>query len=160
MANSILTPDVIANEALRRLKNNLVMPRMVNRDYQDEFVNVGDNVRVEKPIRYEVTDGKTFVRQDVEMGNTNVKIDKRKHVGIAFDSQSLSLDPVSFGQKFIEPGISQLAHQVDMDILGLASDVPSWAGTLARRSTALRTSPKVPSSSMSSVCRKTTATRS
>lgn len=129
MANSILTPDIIAKESLRRLKNNLVMPRMINRDYQDEFVDVGDTVRVEKPIRYEVNDGATFVRQDVEQGNTNVKIDKRKHVGIAFSSQSLSLDPVSFGQKFVEPAISQLAHQVDMDILALASDVPSWVGT-------------------------------
>lgn len=44
MPNTILTPNVIANEALMVLKNNLVMANLVHRDYEKEFVKVGDTV--------------------------------------------------------------------------------------------------------------------
>lgn len=129
MANSILTPSVIAREALSRLKNNLVHTKKVNRAYESEFGEVGDTVKIERPIRYDVKSGKTLQTQDVEMGNTTVVVDQQKHVGIQFDSKDLALDPVSFGDKFIEPGVSQLAHEVDKYLLGLYDEVPSWAGT-------------------------------
>lgn len=129
MANNYLTPDIIAKEALRRLKNNLVMTRTVNRSYESKFGQIGDTITVPKPIRYDVKDGKTYQRQDVTEGSAKITVDKQKHVGIGFSSKDLALDPVTFGQKFIEPGISQLAHQVDMDLAGLFKDVPSWAGT-------------------------------
>lgn len=129
MANAILTPSIIAREALRRLKNNLVAARSVTRAYEPEFGNVGSVVKVERPLRYAVTRGKTFVQQDVEIGSMNMVVDKQDHVGFAFDSKSLALDPVSFGDKFIEPAISQLAHKVDEEILALYKYVPNWAGT-------------------------------
>jgi hypothetical protein len=129
MANGILTPSVIARETLSRLKNNLVAAKKVTRAFDKEFGEVGDTVKVERPIRYEVKSGKTLQVQDVEMGNTTIVVDQQKHVGIQFDSQDLALDPVSFGEKFIEPGVSQLAHEVDKYILGLYDEIPNWAGT-------------------------------
>ncbi len=38
MANTILTTDVIAGEALDVLRNNAVMPNLVHRDYSGDFV--------------------------------------------------------------------------------------------------------------------------
>lgn len=49
MPNTILTPNVIANEALMVLKNNLVMANLVHRDYENEFVKVGDTVTARRP---------------------------------------------------------------------------------------------------------------
>ena len=40
MANSLLTPSVIAKEALLTLENNLVLGNLVHTDYSDEFVKV------------------------------------------------------------------------------------------------------------------------
>ena len=52
MPNTILTPNVIANEALMVLKNNLVMANLVHRDYENEFVKVGDTVTARRPSKF------------------------------------------------------------------------------------------------------------
>ena len=46
MANTFLTPSIIANEALMVLQANMVMADLVHRDYSSEFVNVGDTITV------------------------------------------------------------------------------------------------------------------
>ena len=46
MENNFLTPEVVANEALMCLTGNLVMADLVHRDYADEFVSVGDTIKV------------------------------------------------------------------------------------------------------------------
>jgi hypothetical protein len=49
--NNILTDDVIAKEALRLLKNNLVMAKCVYRNYEKTFGKVGDTIRLKLPFR-------------------------------------------------------------------------------------------------------------
>ena len=46
MANTFLTPSVIARESLIVLENNLIAANLVHRDYSDEFVQVGDTVTI------------------------------------------------------------------------------------------------------------------
>ena len=46
MPNTILTPQIIANEALMVLQSNLTMANLVHRDYSKEFVKVGDTITV------------------------------------------------------------------------------------------------------------------
>ncbi len=61
MSNSILTSDIIVKESLRELKNQLVLSRKVNRQYDKQFAKcgakVGDTINIRKPLRYSVTDG-------------------------------------------------------------------------------------------------------
>ena len=40
MGNTILTPQIIANEALMVLEANLTMAGLVHRDYSNEFVKM------------------------------------------------------------------------------------------------------------------------
>src|SRR5262245_47450291 len=91
MAETLLTPSVIAKEALMQLENNLVMAGLVHRDYKNEFVKVGDTVTIRRPVKFLAQDGATFVQQDVIEGSTSITIDKRKHVGWGFSSQDLTL---------------------------------------------------------------------
>ena len=49
MPNTILTPQIIANEALMVLQSNLTMANLVHRDYSADFVKVGDTITVRKP---------------------------------------------------------------------------------------------------------------
>ena len=54
MANALLTPDIIAREALMILQNNTVMGGLVYRDYEGEFgpSRVGDTISIRKPAAF------------------------------------------------------------------------------------------------------------
>ena len=49
MPNTILTPKIIAQEALMVLESQLTMAGLVHRDYSKEFVRVGDTITIRKP---------------------------------------------------------------------------------------------------------------
>lgn len=129
MSNSILTPSIIAKEALMQLKNNLVMGRKVHRDYSKEFVKVGDTISIRRPVKFAVTNGATLVKQDVVEGKTTVTMDKRKHVAWGFDTQTLTLSISEYSERYIKPAMISLANQMDYDLCGLYSKVWNWAGT-------------------------------
>ena len=129
MSNSILTPTVIAEEALFQLENNLVFANNVHREYKKEFVKIGDTVSIRKPVKFTASDGVTRVQQDVVEGNTSITIDKRKHVSWAFSSQDLTLSIEAYSERYITPAMIALANQVDYDVAGLYRYVPNWVGT-------------------------------
>jgi hypothetical protein len=135
MANSLLTPSVIAKEALMQLENTMVAANLVHRAYENEYsqpVNgnrVGASVSIRKPVRYTVRDGAVAQAQDTQEAYTSITIDKQKGVDLQFTSQQLTLDIEDFGERYLKPAMSQLANQVDMDILSLYKDVPNWVGT-------------------------------
>lgn len=74
MGNTILTPQIIANEALMVLESNLTMANLVHRDYSKEFVKVGDTITVRKPAKFVA---KNFIgeteEQEVTEGSVPVK---------------------------------------------------------------------------------------
>ena len=98
MANSVLTADIIAKEALVILDNELVMAKKVHRGYEKEFGNtvsgheVGDTVSIRRPTDFTVRDGRTASNQDVVEGSTSLTVDKQKGVDFKFTSADLSLD--------------------------------------------------------------------
>ncbi len=129
MANTIVTPSIIANEALMQLENNTVMGKLVNRQYKDEFVKVGDTVSVRKPVKFSVTDGATRTNQDVQEATTPFKIDKRKHVSWAFNTNDLTLSVEEYSERYIKPAMISLANQVDSDLTALYKNVFANVGT-------------------------------
>lgn len=130
MADTILTPTVIAKEALVQLDNALVMGNQVYRDYETEFTEqkIGSSVTIRKPVQFSVTDGATLSLQDTEEGSLTLSVDKRKHVGFDFPTVDLTLKIDSFSERYIKPAMIQLANQVDRDLLALYKQVPSWVG--------------------------------
>lgn len=129
MANSLITPTMIAKEALMQLENNLVMAKCVHRDYSKEFVKVGSSVNIRRPVRFDVTDGATLSKQNVEEGNFSVSIDKQKHVGWEFSSEALTLTIEEYSERYIKPAMIALANRVDQDLCDLYKDVWNWVGT-------------------------------
>lgn len=128
MANALLTPTIIAKEALMQLENNLVMGNNVHRDYKKEFVKIGDSVTVRKPVKFLAKDGAILDTQDVEEGNTSITIDTRKHVGWNFNTQDLTLSIEKYSERYIKPAMIALANTVDADLCGLYADVWNWVG--------------------------------
>jgi hypothetical protein len=135
MANTVLTPSIIAKEATMILENELGMAKAVYRGYEKEFSNsvngyrVGDTVTIKKPTDFTVRDGATASIQDVTEGSTSIVVNKQKGIDFQFSSVELSLDIKELSERVIKPAMIQLANQVDRDLMSLYSSVPNWVGT-------------------------------
>lgn len=121
MPNEILTPNVIANEALLVLKNNLVMANLVHRDYEKEFVKVGDTITVRKPAKFVAKNFTgTVSPQDVAEGGVPVKMDRLRDITVQITSKEMSLNLKNFSEQVITPAMQAIAEAVDADVLATA----------------------------------------
>lgn len=95
MPNTLITPSIIAKEALMQLENNLVMANLVHREYAKEYENapvkVGSTIGIRRPVKFVTSNGATRVGQDVEEKTTPLVVDQRKHVSWSFSTQDLTL---------------------------------------------------------------------
>ncbi len=130
MANTLITPSIIAKEALMQLENNLVMANKVHREYRKEFNGgQGDTVSIRKPVKFYTADGATRVNQDVEEKSTSITIDQRKHVSWKFSTQDLTLSVEEYSERYIKPAAITLANTVDKSLHGLYTSVWNSVGT-------------------------------
>ena len=132
--NTIVTPNLIAKEALMQLKNNMVMGSRVHKEYKNEFVSAaggksGGTVSIRKPLRFEASDGATRVNQDVSESTIDFTINKRKHVSWKFSAQDLTLSIEEYSKRYITPAAIALANIVDSDLCNLYKDVFMASGT-------------------------------
>lgn len=120
MANTFLTPKIIANEALMVLESQLTMANLVHRDYSEEFVKVGDTITVRKPAKFVA---KNFVGtthgQDITEGSVDVKMDRFRDVTVNVTSKELTLDIKDFSAQVVTPALSAIAQAIDMDLLAV-----------------------------------------
>lgn len=135
MANTTLTVDIIAKEALMILDNNLVMAKQVYRGHEEEFAKsvngyeVGDTISIRRPADFTVRDGATASTQDVVEGKTSIVVNKQKGVDFKFTSTELTLKIEELSERVIKPAMVQLANQIDRDCMSLYDDVWNWVGT-------------------------------
>ena len=130
MPNTLLTPQIIAREALMQLRNNCVMARLVHRNYSNEFVGAkGDTISVRKPatFRAEEFTGKINV-QDAKEEKISVKMDHHLDTSFAVTSKDMTLTIADFSQQFLIPAMQSFANTIDSSLLGLCKDIPYFAG--------------------------------
>lgn len=120
MPNTILTPQIIANEALMVLQSNLVMANLVHRDYSKEFVKVGDTITVRKPAKFVAKNftGQTSA-QDISEGSVTVKMDRFRDITVNVGSKEMTLDIKDFSAQVITPAMQAMAQQIDADLLAV-----------------------------------------
>ena len=116
MSNTLITPSIIAQEALFQLENNTVMGDKVHRQYRKEFVKIGDSVTIRRPVQFVVSDGAVRVNQDVIEPTTSITIDQRKHVSWLFSTQDLTLTIEEYSERYIKPAMIQLANNIDQSL--------------------------------------------
>lgn len=132
--NTILTPDIIAKEALMQLEANLVMAGLVHRDYSKEFVKVGDTITIRKPAKFVA---KNFLgqveEQDLSEGSTTVKMDRYRDITVPVTSKEMTLDIADFSEQVVKPAMSAIAEAIDEDCLAVgiqnAANKVSISGT-------------------------------
>ncbi len=122
MANTFLTPEVVAREALMCLQSNLVMADLVHRDYSDEFVAVGDTISIRRPAKFVAKNftGQTEA-QDITEGSVSVRLDRFRDVTVAVNSKQMSLDIADFSAQVVEPAMQAIAQAIDQDLLAVAA---------------------------------------
>ena len=129
MANEILTPSIVAKEALVLLENKLGLAKRVHRDYQNEFVKVGDTITIRKPVRFTTRSGATYSAQDVQEGSTTVVMNQQIGVDFQFATSDLTLKIDQFSERSLVPAMSTMAHTVEQAITGLYNQVWNLVGT-------------------------------
>ena len=125
MSNTILTPEIIAREALMVLRNNAVMANLVYRDYSDDFVGaVGDTITVRKPATFVANefDGSKITVQDAKESGVPVVMDKHLDVSFAVTSKQMTMDIADFSKQLLIPAMQAFADKVDKYLIGLESE--------------------------------------
>lgn len=125
MANTILTPDIIAREALMVLRNNAVMANLVHRDYSSEFVSgVGDTITIRKPAKFDAKEfAGSITVQDATENSVSVKMDKHLDVSFAVTSKELTMDIEDFSKQLLVPAMQAFQDKIDGYLLGLSSEI-------------------------------------
>ena len=136
MPNKILTPSIIAREALMVMRNNAVMSQLVHRDYSTEFAKVGDTITIRKPAKFEAKEfeGEIEIQDANEVGVT-VKMDTLLDVSFAVTSKEMSMDIEDFSRQFLVPAMQAFNDKVDKILLALEKEltnrVPHASGVVA-----------------------------
>jgi hypothetical protein len=127
MANTILTPDMITREALDILHQKAVFIGSINRQYDDRFAQsgakIGESLRIKMPNVYEVTDGAVLNVQDTTQESQTLTVATRKHVGLSFTAQELTMKLDEFSKQILDPAVSILAAKMEADALSMIKDV-------------------------------------
>lgn len=132
MPNTILTPQIIANEALMVLQSNLVMANLVHRDYSKEFVKVGDTITVRKPAKFVAKNftGQTSA-QDITEGSVTVKMDRFRDITVNVGAKELTLDIKDFSEQVVTPAMQAIAQAIDADLLAVGISKAGKSATVS-----------------------------
>src|SRR3974390_1086439 len=127
--NTLITPSVIAKEALRLLDNNLVLGTLVNRAYEDEYARkvngfkIGSTVQVDRPVRYIVRNGAIASVQNSMSSTVDIVVNIQQGVDLQFSTTDLTLNVSRFSEKYMKSAMIQLANKVDQAIAALYSNL-------------------------------------
>lgn len=137
MANTILTPTMVAREALMILRNRLVATQVVYRDYEAEWggnLKVGDTVKIRKPASFEAKefDGGTGIEiQNIDEGSLDLTVEKHFDVSLEVTSKEWTLDLDAFSERVIYPAMVGMAQKIDTFVLGKYTGCGFLQGTIS-----------------------------
>jgi hypothetical protein len=126
---TLLTPSVVSKETLVMLENNLVAAGKVNRRFENQFVKIGTTLTIRKPNRFKVTTGPALQIQNISEPSTSITISFQRQVAFQFSSQELTLTVEEFSDRYLKPAASELANQLDYDVLSNFNLIFNEVGT-------------------------------
>jgi len=133
MSNTILTPDMITDEALRVLHQKLNFVGNISREYDDSFANqgakIGNTLRIRKPIEHTVGTGATMATgtgADTTETSVTLTVNSQKHVPMRFSSNEMTMKIDDFSERHIQPAMARLAASIESEVLAdVVPDIPN-----------------------------------
>jgi hypothetical protein len=121
--NSInaLVPEWWALEGLMVLEETLVVANLVNRDYNNYFVNAGDTVNINRPGTFDAKHkqrGVDTIIQDATASPDTVKLNQHIEVTFALDDREMQRSAVELRSYFLLPAVRAIAAGIDGAIVG------------------------------------------
>lgn len=121
--NSIdaLKPEWWANAGLMVLEEELVVANLVNRNYDNFFVNAGDTVHVSKPgtfTAHHKVQGSDTTVQDVTATDTLVKLNQHIETTVLLDDREVQQSIPNLFQYVLAPAMRGMAEKVDAGLVG------------------------------------------
>lgn len=120
MANTFITPSLIASSALATLYNTIVLAGLVSRDYDGNFTGKqGDTITVRKPAVFvaEEFDREEGIKlQDAKEGSIPVELDTIAEVSFGVTDEQMTLNIVDFESQLMAPAMEAIAQKVDADL--------------------------------------------
>ena len=128
-ATTLVTPTIIAKEALMHVANNMVMGRLVHREYKNEFNKVGSSINLRKPVTFSATEATKRTNTSIVEYAQAFTVTQQVHVSWGFTSTQLTQTVDEYSKRYIQPAALALANYVDVDLCDLYNQVAQFAGT-------------------------------
>mgnify|MGYP007100102798 FL=1 len=130
MANTLITPTVIAKTALATLYNATVFVPLVWRDFDADYEGAQrDTVTIRKPATFTANDfTSTITVQDATETSTSVTLDTISDVSFAVTAKELSLNLEAFEERLVAPAMEALAQKVDGELAEALVDAAETSG--------------------------------
>lgn len=135
MANTYITPTVVASEALMQLENNCVMGNLVYRGYEKEWAKnhngwkPGSSITIKAPMYARVQDGATIKVVDVREEDITMTLAYRKHVAHRLTSEEMTYSIDKFSDRIIKPAMVAIGNYIDTQLLTTYKGVCNQVGT-------------------------------
>ena len=129
--SGILTPSVIANEALLVLSNNLVAASLVYRGDTSTFTGakVGDTITIRRPANFSVQNFSTTIApQGVNEGSVAMTLERHFDMSIELTSRQLTLNLEDFSEQVVRPAMVNFAEQIDSYIYSKYVELNEFVG--------------------------------
>lgn len=132
MAHTLISPTVIARQALAVLYNSTIFAALVHRDYDEAFNGkVGDTITIRTPATFTA---ETFNRasgitlQDATESSTTIQLDTILDVSFPITAEELTLEVDDFRNRFLVPAMEAIVQEIDDVIVEGLVDAAEGAG--------------------------------
>ena len=137
MANTYITPDIIAKGMLAVIHNACPLLMHIDKQYDDSFgegavVNgnmPGPSIRIRYPVRSTVSYGAALDIQDTAETTKTLTQSTRLQISRTFTTQDLTLTVRDFKNRYIMPDGKRLASEVEKQIANLFVNTYNSVGT-------------------------------
>ena len=134
MANTFLTIDMIAREALRLAHEKATFLGTVNRQFDKSWSSegpTGNTLRIRVPAEYTRRQGSAVMNvQDSTQVSTSLVVATQDGVDLRVNSQELAQSLDDFSRLHLAPAMAQLVSGIEGDLLqGAMKSTFNWGGT-------------------------------
>ena len=141
MPNVFENTDLVAAKTLNHFENNLVLAKMVDRQWEKKFgvegAKIGDHIDLRRHFNPTVTSGNAFAPQNIDDALRRLTIDTPLHVDYQLTNAEMALEFDRAEERYFKPAGRALANKVDMEVAALYKKVANFVGTYNTAPTAL-----------------------